>query len=198
MVLADVVITATACPMPFLNASRVHAAQIARGAKPLLLIDLAVPRNIEPGIAGIFNVSLVDVDALGGLAESNYNDRAAQVKLCEQIVNEEVRAFQKWVAESRVGPLIERMYRDVREVAGIELRTFFRQCDNLTPEQQQQVNTLIDRLVNKLMHPCVCTVRQQSASGFDSEVFDGDPGACAGAKTPSFVAADLSAETAPV
>lgn len=180
LALADIVITATACPIPFLNVNRVQQAQIARGGKPLLLIDLAVPRNIEPGAADSFNVSLFDVDALGGLAENNYNDREAQVEQCEQIVTEEVLAFQKWIAESRVGPLIERMYRDVREVAGVELRTFLNQCKDLSPKQQQQVNALVDRLVNKLMHPCVTTVRQQSASGFDSEVFDNNPDACTG------------------
>ena len=203
---ADVVITATACPMPFLNVTRIQSAQVARGARPLLLIDLAVPRNIEPAAAQLESVSLFDVDALGGLAERNHADRAAQVKLCEQIIDEEVRAFQKWVAESRVGPLIERMYRDVREVAEIEVRAFLRQCRDLRPEQQQQVNALVDRLVNKLMHPCVTTVRQQSASGFDSETFDGNTGAsgpsCTAAgtaeKSSPTVPAGLSAEPVPV
>lgn len=200
LALADIVITATACPLPFLNATRVQKAQTARAGKPLLLIDLAVPRNIEQAAGDLANVSLFDVDALGGLAESNYIDRAAQVEQCEQIVTEEVKAFQKWIAESRVGPLIQRMYRDVREVAGIELRTFLNQCKDLSPKQQQQVNALVDRLINKLMHPCVTTVRQQSASGFDTEVFDGDPGACTGAstgaKTPSILADDVSANAA--
>jgi glutamyl-tRNA reductase len=198
---ADVVITATACPIPFLNTPRIQAAQIARGAKPLLLIDLAVPRNIDPAAANIPGVSLSDVDALGFISQTNHADREAQVELCDQIVDEEVKAFQKWVAESRVGPLIERMYRDVREVADIEVRAFLRQCRDLKPEQQQQVNALVDRLVNKLMHPCVTTVRQQSASGFDSEVFDADPGACTGActapaKNSSIPADDVSADAA--
>lgn len=195
---ADVVITATACPIPFLNPVRVQSAQIARGAKPLLLIDLAVPRNIDPAVANLPGISLFDVDALGGLAQRNHDGRAAQVTLCEQIVDEEVNAFQKWVAESRVGPLIQRMYRDVREVAAIELRAFLRQCPDLNADQQHQVNALVDRLVNKLMHPCITTVRQQSASGFDTEVFDNNPSACTGAKIPSIVAADLSADAAPV
>ena len=71
------------------------------------------------------------------------------------------QAFEKWMAESKVRPLIEQMYQDVRALAEIELRGLFRRCPELSEKQREAVEQLADRLVGKLMHPCVCTVRQQ-------------------------------------
>jgi glutamyl-tRNA reductase len=159
---ADVVITATSCPTAFLKVQRIQRAQEIRGGRELLLVDLSVPRNIEPETAGIAGVQLFDVDALGKMVTENYRQRLGQVELCEKIVEEEVDAFEKWAAESKVRPLIEQMYQDVRALAEIEVRRFMNRCPDLSEHQQSEVSQLVDRVVGKLMHPCVSAVRQQS------------------------------------
>jgi len=161
---ADVVITATSCPTAFLRATRVGQAQEARGGRPLLLIDLAVPRNIEPEAGTLPGVSLFDVDALGHMVAENFRQRLGQIELCEKIIAEEVEAFEQWANESKVRPLIEQMYQDVRALAQIEVRRLYSRCPELTAQQQAEVTQLVDRLVGKLMHPCVSAVRQQSMS----------------------------------
>jgi len=159
---ADVVITATSCPTTFLKVERVERAQAARGNRPLMLIDLAVPRNIEPETAHIPGVQLFDVDTLGKMVTENHRQRLGQVELCEKIVDEEVDAFEKWAAESKVRPLIEQMYQDVRALAEIEVRRFMGRCPDLSEQQKGEVSQLVDRVVGKLMHPCVSAVRHES------------------------------------
>ena len=167
---ADVVVTATNCPMPIVTVERLRRTRPAKSAErtggSLLLIDLCVPRNVEPEVARMPGVTLYDVDALGRSAAETERGRRRQVKLCEQIVAEETEAFARWLAETKVRPLIEQMFEDVRALAAIEVRGFFRRCPDLTDDQRDAVTQLADRLVAKLMHPCVATVRKDVS--FDS------------------------------
>ena len=167
--LADVVITCTVCPSSILTETRVRRALARRkiefgGERPQLLIDLSVPRNIDPEVARVTGVTLFDVDALGNLVEEVRRQRASAVDTSEQIVSDEVTAFQKWIAESRVGPLIQQMFADVRTLAQIEVRATFSRCPEFSDDQRHAVEQLADRLVAKLMHPCVSTVRQAGTS----------------------------------
>jgi len=164
LVNADIVIAATSCPVAILGVERMRWVQGLRGNRPLLLIDLAVPRNVEHGVGDLANVVLHDVDALGRIADENYRQRAGALDLCERIVAEEVVAFEQWVGEARVKPLIDQMYRDVRELANMELRRLFQKCPDLVAAHRDAVAQLAERLVAKLMHPCVSTMRQQAAS----------------------------------
>ena len=157
---ADVVITATNCPMPIVTAERLGR---ARRGRPLLLIDLCVPRNVEPEVAGLPGTTLYDVDALGEAAAMTTLSRREQVKVCEGIVEEEVAAFETWLSTSKVAPLIEQMFDDVRALAAIEVRGFFRRFPNLSGPERDAVAELADRLVGKLMHPCVATVRREAS-----------------------------------
>ena len=163
---ADVVITATNCPMPIVTADRLRRTRDVGPGGRLLLIDLCVPRNVEPDVAAMPGVTLYDVDALGLAAAETALSRRRQVRLCEGIVEEEAAAFGQWLAESKVRPLIEQMFEDVRALAAIEVRGFFRRCSDLSDAQRDAVSQLADRLVAKLMHPCVATVRREAS--FDS------------------------------
>lgn len=170
LVMADVVITSTTCPTSILTTSRVARAMRQRegeGNRPLLLVDIAVPRNIDADAGTIPGVTLIDVDTLGTLVDAVRQKRASAVETSESIVEEEVAGFEKWLSErsnGRVGSLIEQMYADVRALAAIEIRATFKKCPDLAEHQRQAIEQLADRLVAKLMHPCIRTVRQTQAS----------------------------------
>jgi glutamyl-tRNA reductase len=161
---ADVVITATSCPTPILTEQRVARAVQHTAQQRLLLIDLSVPRNIESAAGHLPGVKLYDIDSLSNLAERNHRTRSAAARQCEAIIEEEVRIFQRWIADTRVGPLIGRMFRDVRELANIEVRQLFNRCPDLSADQKEEVAQLVDRLVGKLLHPCVSAIRERAAS----------------------------------
>jgi glutamyl-tRNA reductase len=165
LVHADVVITATACPQPILTAERVRAAQKRRGGRLLYIIDLAVPRNVEPAVDNLQGVYVYDIDELGKIAAENEQRRAAQIVNCEHILDEEVSAFERWLRDSSLHPMIESMYHDAKDLSDFELERLFHKCPDLTDAQKRAVAGLVDRLVGKFMHPCVSSLRSRVGSG---------------------------------
>jgi glutamyl-tRNA reductase len=124
------------------------------------VIDLSVPRNVEPAVVHLPCVTLYDIDALAGVVARNHRGRVAAVRACEAIIDQEVRAFDRWIDQSRVAPVIDQICRDVRELADVEVRRLFNRCRDLSAAQREEVAQLVDRLVAKLLHPCVSAIRQ--------------------------------------
>jgi glutamyl-tRNA reductase len=169
---ADVVIAATSCPTPILTEKRLESVAVGRLDRPLVLIDLSVPRNIEPGAGRAAGVKLYDIDSLVGVVQRTHRGRAAAVRACGGIIDDEVRAFERWIAEARVAPLIGQIFRDVRELADVEVRRLFNRCPEFSPDQKDEVAQLVDRLVGKLLHPCVSAIREGTANAGAAHVGD--------------------------
>jgi glutamyl-tRNA reductase len=170
---ADVVITATSCPTAILNVARVERVAAGRASeRPLVLIDLSVPRNIEPAAGQVAGVKLYDIDSLVAVVSKTHKGRKSAVQACESIIVEEVRAFERWIAEARVAPLIGQIFRDVRELADVEVRRLFDRCPEFSGDQRDEVAQLVDRLVGKLLHPCVSAIREGTAQARLSEVLE--------------------------
>jgi glutamyl-tRNA reductase len=160
---ADIVITATACPMPIITAERIKLAQKHRRGRLLFLIDLAVPRNVDPDCGKLEQVYVIDVDELGRMVAENQKLRNGQIEICEKILDEEVAAFEEWLDSTKLNPLIEQMFKDARDLRDAELQRLFRKCPDLSDEQRKSCEQLVDRLVGKFMHPCVSTLRRHTA-----------------------------------
>ncbi len=161
---ADIVVTATNCPRPVLTVDRIRQAQKKRQDRLMFIVDLAVPRNVEPEVEQLKQVYLYNVDALGQIAARNQEQRMAQMEACQAILDEEVEAFTRWLAENQARPLIGQLYADAHDLKQIELHRLFAACRELTPAQRQAVEQFAERLVNKMMHPCVHTLRRHGAS----------------------------------
>jgi len=160
---ADIVITATACPLPILTKDRVAGIQKRRHGRLLFVIDLAVPRNVDPSVAELEQVFVYDIDALGRIVTQNQQARTAALEQCERILDEEVSAFEQWLDSTKLNPLIEQMFRDARDLRDHELHRLFRRLPELSEDEKQVIASVIDRLVNKFMHPCVSSLRRRSA-----------------------------------
>ena len=169
LVEADIVIAATACPMPFITAERIREAQKKRGDRLLFIIDLAVPRNVDPAVADVHQTYVYDVDALGRIVARNQEQRTKELQQSEKILDEEVSAFAQWLDQTKLNPLIEQMYRDAHDVSEVELQRLLRRCPDLSDEQREAIEQFVDRLVGKFMHPCVTVLRKHQRS--DSGVF---------------------------
>ncbi|MHB1155582.1 MAG: glutamyl-tRNA reductase [Phycisphaerales bacterium] len=157
---ADLVITAVSCPKALITADRVRLAQKLRHNQPLFMIDLAVPRNIDAAVEKLNGVYVYDVDALGRIVADNQQYRINQMPLCEKILDHEIDAFEQWLGESRVRPLIEQIYSDAHRLRDAEVARTLAACPDLTDAQRQAVEQLADRLIGKFMHPCATTLRQ--------------------------------------
>jgi glutamyl-tRNA reductase len=162
---ADIVVTATRCPKPIITPQRIGDIQKRRRRRPMFLIDLAVPRNIDPSVGELGSVYLYDIDELGRIVAENQRHRMNQVDRCEQILDEEIDAFERWMAESRARPLIQQLYQDAQVVHDRELEELFAACSGLTNEQRAAILQATQRLVNKFMHPCAYALKRHSGSG---------------------------------
>lgn len=163
IVQSDIIITAMSCPMPLLTAQRIANLQKQRRGRLLFILDLAVPRNVDPAVDQIEQVHLYDIDALGRIVERHQQQRADQLTLCEAILDEEMASFEEWLESIRLNPLIEQLYRDAHDLKEAELEKLFRRCPDLTEHQRQAVAQLVGRLVGKFMHPCVSSLRRQGS-----------------------------------
>jgi glutamyl-tRNA reductase len=160
----DIIIMASACPAPILTVQRVAEAQKKRNGRLLFIIDLAVPRNVDPDVGKLSQVHVYDIDALGRIVTQNQQQRNSQIEVCEKILDEEVSAFEEWLDSTKLNPLIEQMFRDARDLRDMELQRLYRRCPDLTEEERKAVASVVDRLVGKFMHPCVSTLRRHMDS----------------------------------
>jgi glutamyl-tRNA reductase len=150
---------AMGCAQPVLTLQRMREIQKQRQNRLIYIVDLAVPRNVEPEIARLEGVYLYDIDDLGRIVTKNQNHRAAALEQCERILDEEVTAFIQWLNDVRLNPIIAQMYRDAKSVRDDELDRLLRKCPDLTDSQKQAIAQGVDRLVGKFMHPCVHSLR---------------------------------------
>jgi len=157
----ELVICATASPEPVLTGTEVRAAVAARSAgaaAPLVLIDLAVPRDVAADVADLPGVVLIDLTRLAAtsLAEPSTVDREA----AEAIVEVEVEAFLAWLRGTEVGPTVAALRARADEVVGSELARLSARRPDLTAEQRADVAHAVHRVVQRLLHSPTVRVRQ--------------------------------------
>jgi glutamyl-tRNA reductase len=117
----DVVVTGTAAPEPILGRADVHKAMRARRNRPLFLIDLAVPRDVEPEVHSLDNVYLYDIDDLQGVVEANLGQRQREAEKAKQLIEQEVEVFDRWRQSLEIAPTISALRETLHEVRRREL-----------------------------------------------------------------------------
>ena len=162
---ADIVVTATRCPKPIITSKRINEIQKKRRRRPMFLIDLAVPRNVDPSVGDLASVYVYDIDELGRIVAENQRHRMGQIDRCERILDQEIDTFEQWMAESRARPLIQQLYEDAQVVHDRELDDLFTACSGLTDQQRAAILQATQRLVNKFMHPCAYALKRHIGSG---------------------------------
>ncbi len=140
---ADLVLSATRCPYPIL-----HAEAVQPRTKPLVLIDIAVPRDLDPEIGKLEGCTLHDIDALGeGLV-----GREEDIREAERIVAEEAERFADWRRSRGAAPAIAALRRRAAEIREEELARAEPRLAELSPRERKTVETLTAQIVNKLLH----------------------------------------------
>jgi glutamyl-tRNA reductase len=134
-----------------------------RAGAPLLVVDVAVPRDVDPGVAEIPGVTLHDVDDLHQLTEAALDERRREVTTVREIIGEELERFQTERAAREVAPLVSSLRARAEELRNGELERFRAKLDGLDPEAREVVEALTQRIVNKLLHEP--TVRLKEAAG---------------------------------
>ena len=152
---ADIVISGTGAPGLVIHPADVESARAARRgrhARPLFLIDIAVPRDIDPAVRKIGGVFLYDLDDLKAVAEANVRERLKEAAAAEALVEREVRDFLDWQKAREAVPLLNELRRRGEEIRRHELDKAKRRIGPLTPEQDEAIEAATTAIVNKLLH----------------------------------------------
>jgi glutamyl-tRNA reductase len=169
---ADIVISGTGAPGIVIRREDVEHARAARGGRhqrPLFLIDIAVPRDIDPGARKIGGVFLYDLDDLRSVAEANLRERRKEAAAAESLVDREVREFLEWQKSLDVVPILIELRRRADEIRRREVERARKRLGPLTPEQDAALDAATSAIVNKLLHGPTVHLKEIARNGFAAE-----------------------------
>ncbi|MEU6022350.1 glutamyl-tRNA reductase [Micromonospora sp. NPDC047134] len=159
----DIVVAATAATEPVLTREIVAGAVAGRapGRGPLVLLDLAVPRDVGPGVAELPGVEVIDIDRMGALLADG--PAATDAAAVERIVAAEVESFLTWLRGADVAPTVAALRGRAEDVVSAELRRLAQRRPDLTDDQRAEVARTVHRVVQRLLHQPTVRVRQLAA-----------------------------------
>jgi glutamyl-tRNA reductase len=164
MIAADIIISSTGAPHTILNRAMLEPAMAIRPARPLLIIDIAVPRDIDPDVTEISHVHLHDIDDLQSQADDNVRERESEIPRVEAIVEKEMAHFLDWLASLDVVSTITDLRHQVEAIRQRELERLFNRLD-LDERERELVATMSHRLINKILHEPTLRLKQEAANG---------------------------------
>lgn len=158
---ADIVISSTDAPHTILDRDQLAAAMRAGNREAMLIIDISVPRDIDPAIAQLPTVVLQDIDDLERVVEANLNGRRIEAALGEQIVSDAVAGFAEWRSGLVAAPAIRGLREQAEEIRRLELERTAGAWDSLSDTDRERLEALTKSIVNKILHEP--TVRARAA-----------------------------------
>lgn len=157
---ADLVLCSTGAPSYVLTEEQVRKARERRRNRPTCLIDISVPRNIDPAAGKVPNVFLFDIDDLENVISSNIREREHEAERAELIVQSEVMQFQQKLRLMDAGPSIGALREKLQDVARSEMARQRKRLGVLTPDQETAIESLLMSTVNKISHPILNQMRR--------------------------------------
>ena len=161
----DIVLCSTAAPHAVVTWDRVAPAVARRRGRPLCILDLAVPRDVEPAVAQLENVFLYDLDDLQAVAAQAAAGRRRDIPAAEHIVSEEVERFWGWYGGLVVVPVLKAFRDRMEQVRATELERALRRMPHLTPEDRAQFEQFSRALLNKFVHPPTVALKEAAQAG---------------------------------
>ncbi|HZW72661.1 MAG TPA: hypothetical protein VFF43_03910, partial [Caldimonas sp.] len=163
LVETDVVLASTGAADVLLERSEIEATMSRRGDRALLIVDIAVPRNVDPGVGQVFGVTLLDIDDLKAFAAQSLEQRRQEIGTVREIVAEELDRFRIERSALEVAPLVSSLRARAEELRASELARYRSRFSSLDPDAREAVDALTRGIVNKLLHDP--TVRIKDAAG---------------------------------
>ncbi len=163
----DIVISSTGAPHVVIRPAMVHEAIKQRPQRPLVFMDIAVPRDVDTEVNNIHGVYLHDIDSLSNHLESNLAQREAEIPKVRAILTEERAAFEEYLATLDIVPIIVDMRNQADRIREKEMQKAIRRMPDLTPELEHQIDTLTKSIINKILHSPTVRLRKE-ANGIDA------------------------------
>ena len=162
---ADVIVSTTGADKPIIDAARFQRARQDHRDRTAFILDLGAPRDFDTGVAELENVFLYDIDSLQRTCENNRKARIREIDRAGVIIEDEVQKFLAEFYRRSSGDLVSRLREGWHELAQQELERLFRKAPHLTQDDRDAVEECTRRIVNKLLHPPLEALRDESKDG---------------------------------
>jgi glutamyl-tRNA reductase len=162
----DIVVTSVTSPTYIVQPEEVHRVMRQRSNNPLFIIDIGLPRNVNPAAGKIENVFLYDIDALSTIVDRNIDRRRAEIPHVTRIIREELIAFLRWQNSLEVGPTIQEFRESLEAIRAQEVQ---KNVNRFRPEDRELLEIVTRRIVNKILHGPTTILKQSTESGGHAE-----------------------------
>jgi glutamyl-tRNA reductase len=148
----DIAISCTGAPHLILDFKSVENAMQARSHRPIVIIDIAVPRDVEPQVGQIKDVFLYDIDDFTHLSELNRKQRETEIKKAMEIIDDEAKRFTTWWQAMEVKPVISSLARKAEDIRQTQLDMTLKKLRHLSAEEQHSLEAMTKAIVQKILH----------------------------------------------
>jgi glutamyl-tRNA reductase len=170
--IADVVVASTGASHFILNEERVGTAMARRPDRPLFIVDIAVPRDADPAVASIANVSLVDIDDLKSVVDEKLDVRREAIPAVEEIIAEYVERFETWYRTRIAVPVIATLTQKAEAIRVAELNRLLARCPDMSERERMLVAGTTMTIVSKLLHSVILKIREKARLGREEALSD--------------------------
>ena len=168
----DLVITSTAAPHPIVRIEHIAPSLADRGDRPLCILDIALPRDVDPAVRTLGNVYLYDLDDLRSVVASTIGRRQDEIPTAEALLAEEVERYWTWLAGLASVPVVTTLRTEMERVRERELNNALKRLDHLSPADRQVIDHLSRALMNKFLHEPSVRLRAATANGEGLAILD--------------------------
>jgi len=173
MAKADLIVSTTGATNTIVDRERFIKVRNAGNRHPVLILDLGAPRDFDTNVARIDdNVFLYDIDALEATCETNRQSRKFEVEQARQIIQKQTDRFLHEVYHRATGPVIQRLRANSEQTSREELDILYRRLPHLSDDDRAAMDKTVHRIVNKLLHPPLETLRDEAKSGTPHGLLD--------------------------
>ena len=159
---ADLVVSCTSAPDYIITKQQLSSIMEARGGRPLFLIDLAVPRDIDPEVTELEYLHLYNVDDLQSVVDESLSDREQEAEKAKKIVENAVDNFMKWLNSRAAVPAIKALHQKGEEIRDAELEKALRKFGNLTKREEKILRSMAHAITNRITNAPIVKLREES------------------------------------
>jgi glutamyl-tRNA reductase len=161
----DIIITATGSPRPIIDKEQVTRVMHGRRNRPIFIIDIALPRDVDPKVDSIYNIYRYDLDDLTGIAQENKNRRKGAIPEVRALIETARKEFEAWRKELQVVPAIVSIRDHMDEIRQTELENHLKKMHSLDERDQQIIEALSKSIVNKILHHPTVRLKEAAVAG---------------------------------
>ncbi len=165
--LADILITCTGAPHFVVHRDAIEAVVRERGNRPLVIVDIAVPRDVEPDVRQIEGVHAYDIDDLNEVSELNRKDREKEIDRAMHIVDEETGRFLEWWQHLQTKPVISALTNMGEDIRRRQLQASLKKLPNVTEEEREVIEAMTRSIVTKILHTPIQCLRENGHQNGD-------------------------------